>query len=411
MYRLIFITSIIIWFLFAFLLYGQGLTQEEKAKIISDLDSASFFLRYDAIHKIDRFNIVEALPKLEENIWKENCDLRDNYLRLIDKFNSPNTYAIALAFIDSADYVEDCTNFENPLTLKVDAVEILFKFNDYSKSKYVFDLLRKEVDIVALNLLSDIFINVPEYRDSVKHYWFKIVADTSLLDFERYLVLSDIAKNYGTEAIPYAIDIYKNAKDKSDGSRISAFSILCKLNYEELHAFIKENIPIEPASSYRLKLIDTLLTRYGTPADYKFVKDYKEIENNETNIFLIENDYLDDFKPPIDSTILVSTMLDTLISYTNQCYGYDWVRDEAYKDELLDKIETARNYLSSADSVNCAIEMKKFQNSVAQVYADSAGSYPKYISKEGYKFLYYYAGYILDRLPRNNSKKDVNRRR
>jgi len=137
----------------------------------------------------------------------------------------------------------------------------------------------------------------------------------------------------------------------------------------------------------------------------------------DRNSFL---NYFEPFNPHYG--ISTTSMLDTLTSYTNQSYGYDWLRDEAYKNELLDKIETAKNYLSSADSVNCAIEMKKFQNNVAEVYEDSAGSYPEYISNEGYKFLYYYSGYILDRLPElpndlpvklkdNNNKKATDKNR
>ncbi len=108
-------------------------------------------------------------------------------------------------------------------------------------------------------------------------------------------------------------------------------------------------------------------------------------------------EYFESYNP--GSTITTSTMLDTLTSYTTQCYGYEWLKDEIYKTELLTKLTTAKTKLTAGDSLGCRTEVATFQNSVNQVYQDSAVSYPKYVSDAGYKFMYHYAQYILDRLP------------
>ncbi|GEM_PF-4874294 len=138
--------------------------------------------------------------------------------------------------------------------------------------------------------------------------------------------------------------------------------------------------------------------RYLEP---KFINSLSKLSFDTTSSTYKKKKYfLNVFEPPVpDSTFPNLEMLDTLTSYTNQCYGYEWLKDEAYKNELLNKITNAKDNLTAGDSIGCRTEVEAFQNSINQVYQDSAGSYQKYVSEEGYKFLYYYAGYILDRLP------------
>lgn len=68
------------------------------------------------------------------------------------------------------------------------------------------------------------------------------------------------------------------------------------------------------------------------------------------------------------------------------------------QNELLTKLTNAENYLNAGDSLNCKTEVTAFQISVDMVYQNAEENYPKYVSDEGYKFLYYYSGYIIERL-------------
>jgi len=61
--------------------------------------------------------------------------------------------------------------------------------------------------------------------------------------------------------------------------------------------------------------------------------------------------------------------------------------------------QSAKVYLSTEDSVNCAKQIKSFNESIESTYADSAGSYPKFVGEYGHRYLYYFSQYILDRLP------------
>jgi hypothetical protein len=53
----------------------------------------------------------------------------------------------------------------------------------------------------------------------------------------------------------------------------------------------------------------------------------------------------------------------------------------------------------SGDSNNCARQIKLFQQKVDEEYRDSLGGDNKTVTIEGWKFLYYNAKYILERLP------------
>ncbi|MFC2136448.1 hypothetical protein ACFLTH_17680, partial [Bacteroidota bacterium] len=108
----------------------------------------------------------------------------------------------------------------------------------------------------------------------------------------------------------------------------------------------------------------------------KFINSLLEQNNfNATSsTYLMKQLFINEFEPIIpDSTVTIETMLDTLISYTDQCYGYEWLGDGSYKNELVNKLQTSKNFLLSSDSLSFAKEIKSFQESIEQVHPDSAG--------------------------------------
>jgi len=54
---------------------------------------------------------------------------------------------------------------------------------------------------------------------------------------------------------------------------------------------------------------------------------------------------------------------------------------------------------TNKDSISCAKEIKQFQDKVDYEFRDSTNKTPEFVTEDAYKFLYYYAGYILERLP------------
>ena len=379
--------------------FGQEYpNQADKDMYISYLDSADLNIQGLGIDAIRFYHITEAIPAIEERFWQKGEITQSLYLLILVELGSTNIESFALEYIDSADN----DSSRAPLIKKVEATRTLFLAGNFSTINYYWEWLdeykngKYKTSVGFLNALPEIIRNVPEDAERAKAELI-YYANHSKNEYVRYTAITSLGDIYGDEMISLYVEIATT--DEVSSNRYAAYEELVKLNYPDLHNFTKERLYSEPESLYRSDYADTLLVRYGAPEDYKYVHDYLNQEPDSEKRDWIRIG-LDVFKPvELDTNAPTLTMLDTLTSYTNQCYGYEWLKDEAYKNELLNKITAAKNYLNVNDSVNSAIEIQTFQNSIAQVYSDSASSYPKYVSNEGYKFLYYYAQYILERLP------------
>ena len=139
--------------------------------------------------------------------------------------------------------------------------------------------------------------------------------------------------------------------------------------------------------------------KYLEPDFIKFLSELPNLGPGSSTYHYV-NRFLSEFKPlPPDSLTNISNIIDKLNGIIDTVYNYSWLNDETLKDELISKLQSAQNDLSSSDSMDCAIKIKAFQDSVQVVYSDSAGSYPRYINSLGYRYLYWYSEYILERLP------------
>ncbi|MEW5798876.1 MAG: hypothetical protein AB1728_07690, partial [Bacteroidota bacterium] len=115
----------------------------------------------------------------------------------------------------------------------------------------------------------------------------------------------------------------------------------------------------------------------------------------------------------------VATLIDTLIALTNQSYQQNLIGDKNFARDLTKKLDEAKKHLtkkhaSTKDSVKCAKEVRKFQKKVNEVYEETIEKEKKhehhkekFVTIEGWKFLYYNAQYILDRLPAIKKEDEV----
>jgi len=131
--------------------------------------------------------------------------------------------------------------------------------------------------------------------------------------------------------------------------------------------------------------------RFLEPKFINFISNWKDSENSVIITKNIEWT-LQHFRPlEPDTTLTFETMLDTLISYTNQCYEYAWITDEGIYNSLSNKLENAKNDLAKGNEKTAKNKIEAFQNEVV-------AQNEKHIKEEGYKFLYYYSGYLIERL-------------
>jgi hypothetical protein len=102
----------------------------------------------------------------------------------------------------------------------------------------------------------------------------------------------------------------------------------------------------------------------------------------------------------------VVELVDSLESYVHQVSDLGWLADANFVNELDNDLENAREHLAKGDSVNAYEEVQKFQEKIQKEYDKTQENEKKnkprdkrFVTTEGYKFLYYNAQYILDRLP------------
>ncbi|MFA5832567.1 MAG: hypothetical protein WDA22_03715 [Bacteroidota bacterium] len=107
-----------------------------------------------------------------------------------------------------------------------------------------------------------------------------------------------------------------------------------------------------------------------------------------------------------------ATLIDTLISLINQSYVQNWLGDKNFVNELTNILNNAKKHLIKKDSVICYKKVKEFQKKVDEVYEEAIEKEKKhekrenkFVTVEGWKFLYHNAQYIMDRLPHKNNDK------
>ncbi len=386
--------------------FAQEITESEKEQIISELDSTNFWVRRGALEKIKEYNITEAIPKLLENIWKENLpSMKYSYLETLFKLKYSTFNLFAHEFIDSVDNFNFEFSSDLPLTYKMYATGLLIRNGDYSTINYLFEAIKQDTSnehtVFYILPLKEIAKNLPEYKDSAMAELLRIATMETKDELKvsyKFYALYELKDIEGSNIINLSKELL--SKNETEFSiKMLTLKILDENNYSDFEELLKQRIESDTSRLFKLALLIKLYKKFKNPSTLYFMKSYYKKENDDRvkKRLQIEIALLKAKEP--DSTITSSTMLDTLTSYTNQCYGYEWLKDETYKTELLNKLTNAKSKLTAGDSIGCRTEVAAFQNSVNQVYQDSAGSYTKYVSEEGYKFLYYYAGYILDRLP------------
>lgn len=392
-------TIIILVLLSCFCMLAQTISPIQKTKIIADLDSVNSTKCTDAIEAVLDFNIIEALPKIENIFWKADIGDKPLFLLALRKFKSIRAYEYAKGYLDSLKSYLGIDTTDIYID-KSYAITILFENNDFTYSDYVLSLLccNESKYRTALPLLYYI-INYDEKNAQRALDLLISTVQNAELPTVRGLALFYYDLIKGKNALPILIDSFMKEKDSGIRRRLMDPYFLKKYTSPEIEKALRAQIKLEDDSVNKTLLSMILLKNYNNPINYKIISDLASIEMDlDTRISL--KSHLDNYiaRRPIVILDLQST-IDSLINYTDQIYNYNWMGEELYKNQLHSYLQTARNYLIAQDSVNCYKQIKLYQNSIQQVYSDSAGSYPKYVSKDAYKFLYYYPKYILERLP------------
>jgi hypothetical protein len=372
-------------------LYAQELTQEQKQRIIDSLDSNNTRENYNALLNVEEYNILEAIPKLESKA--QNGDCTAIYLNLLQKLGSTNIQNLAHISIDSSNKCYD------PIETRYDCSKILIELGDYSTAQYVIDFYNAKASkfFFDITLIPKIIDNRPDLLQQAKSVVFDYAQNFRGSPFIRYLANAIIAEKYPNEAAQVLVNSFKNEPD--DATRILSLWLLFVVDYPGLPELMKERLVQEHIPSYRYIIVDSLLKEFGIIENYQFVNNYISSEQDTLTRSLLNHRLAVFIPSKPDSNQSTSSLIETLISLVANCFNYAWVGDLQFKDELQSLLQSAQSYLEVDDSLACRVQIKEFKDLVDNVYKDSLNTDTRFVTIEGWKFLYWNAQYILDRLP------------
>ncbi|MBN1396443.1 MAG: hypothetical protein JXA06_00250, partial [Bacteroidetes bacterium] len=392
-------------------MHSQNITPDERQAYIDSLDSQDEIERYKALNEIHRLKIIEALPKIESVFWKADVSFQVFSFLVFDAFNSSNLCLFAKAYYDSAIIIanrviiiDSSLNLflKSPystLQLKAEMTHYLHKCGNYSTTSNVFEYLRnggKNAKYDIQETLKSIIKNVPEYADSAKYWLIKITKEPDIMA-SRIQAMYDLVELYGKEMYPVIVTMVTDTGDI--GTRLMAYDLLYKTSYPNLHDLLKDRLLKETDPYLRYVIADSLLFHYGSVADYVFVKNYNTQETDPKMKSWIEKSIRDYEPPKPDISYTIIQMLDSLAHCLQQVAGYGWIGDVGFVAEMNNYIVTAKNKAVINDSINCTRYVLTFKQRINEEYVDSLDNDKKFITIDGWKFLYYNAQYILDRLP------------
>lgn len=402
--------------LFISLTKAQGvLTQEEINDFyISPLDSTNYDLS-STINQIISLNLIETLPKIEQNFWRHSCWNQQWFLEAMLRFNSAYTKQYCLMLLDSLRQhpnerynVYTCSDL---LLSKVKVIEILYELQDYSQVNEVFELIEREklngskLSIGVL-LLPYIYKYRTDYKERAKQEMLNAL-NSSNDEYSVFAYSLILTQAYGEGELSEVVELFQSITNPQAKRGILEFYFS---NYEDkfdLRGLIKESLPTETNDELRLYYTKVLLLGFATPSDYAFVKNYLNSENNDTIRTLIEYELKSFLPPPIEKDDTLEYRINNLIDYVDSVSVYTWLGDQRFKDELQSILQSAKSNLQVGDSLACAVKVKAFQDLVDNVYKDSLNPDPRFVTLEGWKFLYWNAQYILDRLPQLPVNTDI----
>lgn len=392
--------------------FSQEFTQEEIDIYISEL-SNSDKNHFTPIYYFIKHNVVEALPVIEQYFWQQSCENQQYFLDGLYFLGSPLTHQYALALFDSLSQPEkeiyDSKEKYNwfychdVLSAKVDCIKILYSLGDYSKTNEVFELIERDneegvVPNSGIRLLPFIIRYRPDLKERAKQELMQAIS-TATDDRAMFSYSLSLSSAFDEEEIPEIIQIFKNSSNPQVKRALMEFYFSRYEDKFDLNGLVKESLLTEPNEELRLFYVKVLLLGFATPSDYEFIKNYYQSESNDTIKSLIQYEIKSFLPAPIDTAYTISDMLDNLSNYVDSVFSYSWLGDLTFSNELKNILTTAKTNLQNGDSLACRVQVKAFQDLVDNVYNDSLNTDPRFVTIEGWKFLYWNAQYILDRLP------------
>ncbi|GJQ22123.1 MAG: hypothetical protein HBSIN02_24780 [Bacteroidia bacterium] len=383
------------------ILQHHGIDTTDSDFLRSLVDTAELSISQQAAILLARrgdTQITDTIKRRISESWDEGILTPKNYVAALYLLNDPQTRQYAHAVIDSI--VSQKKRGEARFyTFNVNScIDILLNLGDYSQYGLLNSLFNDPEGPLGSEGIPTLaaFAASPLYRDSVyvrlqdflssgnhDSRWQATYHLTHFTDMaNQQSVLQSIASN-----------------DLSWDIRILAIDTLMKV-YHDPHALDAAKtiaLAVEDTTAFvnaliRVELFDSPLA----------LVTLESIANESTAGYF--KDFaahaLEFYQPPFpEDDVPIPVMIDSLAANTTQAADLGWLSDAAFRAELISILQTARSSLSNGDSIDCRLSIDQYVAAVDGEYRDSADGDNRHVDENAWRFLFYKAQYILNRLP------------
>ncbi len=381
--------------------YAQEITEGQKQQYILNLADST--KSWGAILSVVKYKVSEAIPTIIEQIWNKDSYEQILFLKALYYLKSDRAKEFIYQYLSRVDSYDLTDETIKAISLKGDAASILVNLGDFSQRQFIYDDIEKkhpEEFPEQIFTLFRILENYPPDKEKATNL-LKKIAEDSPNPINRGYVIRELYKFYGDEIIPFVIERFEVEGTKDDSLRAdSAFPHIFSTTRSEIaHQFLQNYLMIDANIGIGASII--LIDNWGTPKDYKIVKNKLEkIDDEEDKDFLtsrLEEEVL--VKKHVNAILNIARIVDTLLSYQSQCLELNWLGGVAFSEQLKPFLLDAKAKLAIGDSLGAAFKINQYQSAIVHAYQDPVTNTNQFVTSDGYKFLYYYPKYILERLP------------
>ena len=368
--------------------------------ILNDLNSKNLRTKMMALYRIQDERLAEYLPVLEEKLFNQP----EPFLSLIifktlDLLEDPNIISLAYEFIDYSNNFRNMFPPRDTLYAKIIATKILLKRGDSQTVNYIFQMIDRDfpdLDPEVIDCLSILIRDFETLESQAKNELIRYARSGKSNSLRSYSI-NVLFEKYSYDLIPFIKERFES--DTYLPILVNSFGRIIQAQLEDNEDYFIRKLDSNLDPIVKTFIADSLLSIYGKPMDLKAVMEYYI---NETDTLAAKTTELiiRSFKakePDYHSTIL--ELLTNLTRLVDSISHYNWLSDLTFSNELKSILNTAKTNLQNGDSLACRVNVKEFQDLVDNVYKDSLNTDPRFVTIEGWKFLYWNAQYILDRLP------------
>ncbi|NLD49971.1 MAG: hypothetical protein GX660_22740, partial [Clostridiaceae bacterium] len=409
--------------------------------IIAKLNSEDSYDVHEAVRQISVFYYDSTGGMndiLAAKIFKQDRSEIGYFIKALmgGRYGKPELISLLYKLIDSVYYMHKGIDDTPLIEHKYDFASILVKLGDYSRKDYIFQLIdnyisngkAKKIPGNAIDNLSDIEDNFPEYRQQVTEYYKKLIRYGVFYksqDFNVSLSLGKLIERNDPEIVDLCKYVIKNDTTKNRPTT-EAFKYLQEnrpTNFEEFLKDVLVNCNDNKYGLFKRDVMLLLIKYYSCPKNYKYITDYinstseeivkerfTEIINNSSFAYprintLNESKYDESgiwrvYNDPRDTiTFRTVNYLDSLYSYNRQCYEFGWISNNQSYERNKKAIEELKESWENGNKIEIfnlnhnqvddfRIKLCEF---MIKVDDDKNNGL---ITSEAHEFLYWYARWI-----------------